>query len=52
MLFGNKSMNTNLTVKEKTFSEVPCTSEAPYIYIYIYIYIVQFDGDSNSVKSS
>ena len=23
-----------------------------YFYIYIYIYIVQFDGDSNSIKSS
>ena len=23
-----------------------------HVYIYIYIYIVQFDGDSNSVKSS
>ena len=25
---------------------------AACVYIYIYIYIVQFDGDSNSVKSS
>ena len=38
-------------LRENECDKIPCSKRDSMIYIYIYIYIVQFNGDSNTVKS-